>query len=63
MKYRITKVKSKSKSKTAAKEKAATKEKPYKLTRDPEGDDETLGTYGSIQAAKEKLRHVVCKGD
>lgn len=46
MKYRIIEVKSKS--------------KPYKLIQDPEGTDALIGTYASIQAAKEKLRHVVC---
>jgi len=45
MKYRIIKVKDKS----------------YKLIRDPDGEDKTLGNYKSIQAAKEKLRHIICK--
>lgn len=60
MKYRIIKIKAKAKkSKKAEKETA----KSHELIRDPDGDNETIGTYGSIQAAKEKLRHVVCNGD
>ena len=37
------------------------KDKPYKLIQDPDGDNKTIGSYKTIQAAKEKLRHVVCK--
>ncbi len=46
MKYRIVEGKS--------------KDKPYKLIKDPEGENKTIGSYATIQAAKEKLRHVVC---
>lgn len=46
MKYRIIETKS--------------KDKPFKLIQDPEGENKTLGSYKTIQAAKEKLRHVVC---
>ena len=36
------------------------KDKPYKLIQDPDGENNTIGSYKTIQAAKEKLRHVVC---
>lgn len=42
--------------------KGKAKDKPYKLIQDPDGENKTISDYKSIQAAKEKLRHIVCKG-
>lgn len=37
------------------------KDKPWKLVKDPDGNKEVIGTYESIQAAKSKLRSIVRK--
>lgn len=38
------------------------KDKPWKLVKDPDGEKETIGTYETIQAAKSKLRSIVRRG-
>lgn len=41
--------------------KGKAKDKPYRLIQDPDGENKTIGNYKSIQAAKERLSHIVCK--
>lgn len=45
MKYRLIKTKS--------------KEKPWKLIKDPDGENTTIGTYKTIQDGKSELRSII----